>query len=72
MSNSIKKKRTGNIYHFIGETLNDRDFIENSENIPICGFILENSPKRTEVPLTSLSTKNKLNMILNISKNMDI
>ena len=72
MSNFIKKKRTGNLYHFLGETLNDKDFIENSENIPISGFVLDNAPKRTEVPLTSLSTKNKLNMIMNISKNMNI
>jgi hypothetical protein len=72
MANSIKKKRTSNIYGFIGDSLDDKYFIENNENIPISGFVLDNAPKRSNAPLTSLSTKNKLNMILNISKNMDI
>jgi hypothetical protein len=60
-----KKK---NLFEFLGESLNDSDLKKYGENMKF-GFIESNSaPKRNNVPLTYLSTKNTLNDILEFEK----
>ena len=66
----MAKRKGKGIINYLGLSLNDKDLIGN-DNIDMSDVGSNKVPRRTETPLTKLSTKNSLNMILESGKKLN-
>jgi flagellar motor switch protein FliG len=60
------------LFEFLGERLNDNELVQKGNDLKLGDIIAKSVPKTNATPLTNLTTQNKLDAILNISKKMKL